>query len=231
MDLSIDFEILRGTKGSAEDRDREWDALARTILGPVQSRLMDFFRDPQAVEDSLHRIWVLVARNVHQVREPEKFSSWVATVADRAVLGEIRRWRRRAAVVVSFDQDPRIARQVGTTPASPTGPGRYDDPLDQLAAELETERMLSVLSDHDRTFAQRWLAGWSHAELAAEYGLANPDVSESKWKRIRDRLRRAWLQPAGPGGKASGLREQSRGAGRRETSSGSARGSGEFDGS
>jgi RNA polymerase sigma-70 factor (ECF subfamily) len=139
----------------------------------------------ELVQDSFVRAW----EHLPHFRGECAFSTWLHRIAVNQHLMNERSGRRRARRV-SLMTDLPDPLENGTESTATSAPGPSSDP----ALRMDIEQAIARLPEGARTvFVLREVAGYSHAEIAAQLGIAE-GTSKAHLFRAR-RLLQAFLQP------------------------------------
>ena len=144
-------------------RARTGDSLAQTeLIRRYRARLSGFLRPrvnlTHEVEDLLQAVWIKMVRRIRSLREPERFETWVFTLARNAALDHMRRAR---------------CRPVGTADESVLfglpdehRPERYRE----IAEALEVA--LRPFGPRERRMVRQLIDGESYGAIAAREGIS-----------------------------------------------------------
>jgi RNA polymerase sigma-70 factor (ECF subfamily) len=144
-------------------RARTGDSLAQTeLIRRYRARLSGFLRPrvnlTHEVEDLLQAVWIKMVRRIRSLREPERFETWVFTLARNAALDHMRRAR---------------CRPVGTADESVLfglpdehRPERYRE----IAEALEVA--LRQFGPRERRVVRQLIDGESYGAIAAREGIS-----------------------------------------------------------
>jgi RNA polymerase sigma factor (sigma-70 family) len=153
--------------------ERAWhDVYGR--YNPVIRRALAWQRlDRRWQDDLVQAIWYRAMMHIQEARSEAEFPGWLRRIADHTFKNHVkaeRGWDRRQAIAANeaIDRDAR-RREI-------------EDARGDLVV------LLSSLPSRDRVFLERWVAGWTHDELAQAEGYASRAVSEQRLHRIKKRL-------------------------------------------
>ncbi len=148
-------------------------AHARRTARPV---LQQHFRCTEDIEDCLQDVLLRVMRHLRQLREVERFESWVASIARRAAWARQRDNRTLPLPIGAVEP---------ATPAPSSGPGR-------LATEVQAaQRRLSAA--RRQLLDLRYRDDLGYAEIAQRLGTTVPRVRR-RLQGARNQLRREVLR-------------------------------------
>ncbi len=137
--------------------------LARSILGDADAE--------DAVQDGMVAVW----QNLHRLKDPAAFTSWVMRIVSRACLRRVR--SRKPLVPLAAVPEPSDRR-------SATGVGNFD-----------VERVLAVLAPRQRAVMHLTvIEGMTDSEIGQALGINAASVRSHR-RRARNRLRQV-LVPA-----------------------------------
>lgn len=150
--------------------------MARRVVAAALGRAA--FRDPGLVDDAVQECFVRLAGGLAGYRGEGSVAAYVAGVARRAALDELRRAARRFA---------KLERAAALEPPAPA-----EDPAAEAEGRIEAGRLLELLAEieePDRSLLYlREAEGFGTGELAAMFALPEGTV-KSKVFRAKARLR------------------------------------------
>lgn len=133
--------------------------------------------DEDTVSDLVQEAFVLAYNSVGKLKDPEKFGSWVVTIAKNVSLKHLETKRRRSAVSLS---------------ALAEGDYVVDDTLlaDSILSEKEIMELVGKLpAGYGKVFELSVIEGYSHKEIAEKLGI-EPHSSSSQLSRAKAMLRK-----------------------------------------
>ena len=141
------------------DDRRAFAELVRRHQGTVRSVLRRLARGDAALADDLaQETFVLAWRNLRAFRFEARFSTWLYRIAFNAWRSEARK-KREVALEIDDDALP------------PNAEAAFDE-MPDVAARVDLERAMAVLSDGERAcLSACYYADLSHEEAAAALGL------------------------------------------------------------
>ena len=155
-----------------------WNTLFRRYQLPLYVYVFELAQDEQASLDIVQETFISAARNLHTLREDEKFGSWLFGIAHQKC---IQRWRKQGREKVFLEE----------LAASP--PDEESDPLEILLhAEQEAEFMnlLNHLPLPQRSaLLLHFVEEFSLEEIAAITG-TNPGTVKSRLHYAKKALRK-----------------------------------------
>ncbi len=173
--------LCRGdTSGLAGLMGRHQDRLFRYLL-----RLVG---DTSVAEDVFQQTWVNVAERIRRYDASRPFAPWLVTLARNLALDQLR--RKKASSLDDVDE--------------PLAPASEADPLERAMARQSAARVeaaLGELGPLDReVLTLRFEDDLELQELAATLDVPLP-TAKARLYRALERLRRALLKAAAPGGR------------------------------
>jgi RNA polymerase sigma-70 factor (ECF subfamily) len=125
------------------------------------------------LDDVVQDVWLAASRGAHAFRGEATFSTWLASIAVRAVYPRLRRRGRD-------DED-----LTDDIPSPPDG---------SPATAIDLERAIDALPDHQRVVVVLHdVEGFTHGEIAEQLGIAS-GTSKATLSRARQALRRALIE-------------------------------------
>lgn len=189
-------ELVRRAQGGSADAFEELiRRYERMALSVAYSVLGSGGEAGDVVQEGFLRAWQRLA----DLKEPEKFGSWVCGIVRHFAL-DVRRRRARGGGGPGGGGD-------GNAVAAPAGPSMRlvtDDPVEALGREEDLEqvrRAVAALDETSRTaVVMRYYDGRSSKEIGEHLGLA-PAAVDMRLSRARRQLKE-FLEagPAAPGG-------------------------------
>jgi RNA polymerase sigma factor (sigma-70 family) len=162
--------VARAASGDHE----AWDGLVRRYSGLLYAVCRRYRLSPEDTADAVQTVWLRLLEHLHDLRDPERVSSWLATTASRESLRLVAR-RRTTPVGLPSDADSLFA-----SPDSSDG-------LDAMvSASDEAESMLRSLTERQRQVVSRLALGFSPKEIAEELM-----ISESTARSLLRHARRS----------------------------------------
>lgn len=152
-------------------------ALVDRYGAAVYARISRRVRDPDDVDDLVQDVFLTAYRRLDRIRDPDRFSAWINTVADNRV----RQWYRRWYVQLRWE-------------ALLNGAGEeWRDEADDAAQMQELSRMLRQalrrLSEaHRQVIVHHYFRGYTYQETAGLLGIEVNTV-RSRLQKARHRLR------------------------------------------
>lgn len=117
--------------------------------------------------DATQEALIAIARGVSRFDGRSAFSTWAYRVATNAALDELRRRGRRPVPHAAEDDDAPPLAEIGAVVGAGT-PRASDDPAGSVAARVDVDRALALLSpDHRAAVVLRDLLDLDYAEIAA----------------------------------------------------------------
>ena len=133
-------------------------------------------RDPQRAEEVVQECWMTAVRRIRSF-DPARsdFGCWLRGIANRVLLGQTRRWARRA----------RLA-QTAPGEVSRVAPAERLDLVDRVAWVLT-----SLPNSYEKVLRAKYERQQAVAEIAQEWGRSTKAV-ESLLSRARSAFREVW---------------------------------------
>ena len=161
-------------------RARNGDPLAQAeLIRRYRVRLAGFLRPRVAlahdVEDLLQTVWIKMFRRIRSLRDPERFETWLFTLARNSALDHRRRLRCRPASLVEE------GFWAGLTDSS------AEDRVHEIREALEIA--LRRCSDRDRRLIEQVIEGTTYQVMAEEAGFSL-NALKVRLHRLRLHLRR-----------------------------------------
>ncbi len=170
--------IAEGDRQAAAEFVRRYSPIIRqryrARLSPALRRLADSTDLASTVG---RRLDALVANGALEVVNQRQLWALIHRLADTAVADKARALARLRR---AEDEDSEWSRAFLRRSEEGHGPEQFDGMLERLLDELPGER--------DRQMLGLWLAGWSHAQIGQELGLA-PNAVRQLWSRVRERAK------------------------------------------
>ena len=165
-----DVALMRSFQNGDE---QAYDQLVRLHLPFVVRQARRYLNDEASADDAAQEVFLRVYRSAHLFREGSNFLGWLATIASRVALNELRTRRRKHWVASST-----IQADSGTQDWKPSG--EEDGPSDAL---LRRERIDAVREAVDRLPERQrkaiWLQrfeGWDLQQVGEALDLTVPAV-------------------------------------------------------
>ena len=169
-DLVADIRLALAGEERASSR---LAAHARRVARPV---LRQYFRCTEDIEDCLQDVVIRAVRHLAQLRDGERFESWIAVIARRVALARQRDYRTLPLPIGIVEPAP-------VTPAPSTSPLAGDVRSALEALPPQRRRLLDL----------RYREGLGYAEIARELETTTPRVRR-RLQGARDALRREALR-------------------------------------
>ena len=148
-----------------------WELLIQRWHQPMWRFVFGMLADRQVAEDVLQSIWLRVVQSLVQLREPERFESWIYRVARNVIADRLRQQYRRPPEA-AYDEAPTLER-----------------PLQSLELTESLRTALSKLHPQDReTTVLYYLEELSLGEVA-EICAVPAGTVKSRLHRARRQLR------------------------------------------
>lgn len=186
-DISINLQFLE-TDDEEEACELLFNTYHKAVFAKIDRMMQDHPDPAVAAEDIMQETFIKAFKKRHEVREPEKLSGWLLTIARNLTLNEIRNAERR--------------RQAGNSPLqSLDNPsiGESEAPFATFLAETDAEQteairylmrqLLCLLQGKDRKVAELKLAGAETEEIAETVG-PTAEAVQKRWERVLE-----WLMP------------------------------------
>lgn len=175
----------------AGDRGAE-DELVRRYARGVRFAISQSAPDPSATEDLYQETFCLVLRKIRagEVREPERLSGFIVSLARNLMIEHFRRTSRRQA-----REEP-----VETTPLYSPEPSQLDLLVQEQRKSLARRVLASLPSERDRTVLSRfYIADDDKERICEDLGLSSHHFNQVLC-RARERFRKL-LEEIGGGRK------------------------------
>ncbi|MBI5691114.1 MAG: sigma-70 family RNA polymerase sigma factor [Verrucomicrobia bacterium] len=146
-------------------RAREGESLAQAeLVRRYRIRLSGFVRPmlrrPGEVEDLVQVVWIKMIRRLRSLREPQRFETWLFTLARNTVLDHLRRSRCRPETLV----DDRLLHAL----PDPRRRELYDEIMEALRVAIQE------CGVRERRVLQELIAGASYQAIATREGVSLP---------------------------------------------------------
>jgi RNA polymerase sigma factor (sigma-70 family) len=180
---SIQLDILKGTEGSASDRDDEW----LSVFRHYQPRLESYFRsrlgDAADADDVVAETWSRAFLFIGSLSSAAALWSWLTTIGNNVIRDRQRRAQRRPELRESDLTNPE-----GTLEAFIDG-WSFREFASEGPAGHARAAVLDRLSSEEREYLELLaVEGLSHHEIAQRLHLPSAAASRQRLRRIRVRL-------------------------------------------
>ena len=194
MTIKVDNVSINRQFLEADDDDEEmacallFNTYHKVVFAKI-NKMMRNHPDPAVdADDMTNETFIQAFKKRDEVREPEKLSGWLLTIATNLTLNEIRdaERRRRAgdSPLESLDNQSTSGREAyHATSLAETDAEQVEVERDMKA------KLLCLLQDTDREVVAFINDGFTIQEIAEAID-ATPDAVQKRWERIRE-----WLIP------------------------------------
>ncbi|MCE5206758.1 MAG: sigma-70 family RNA polymerase sigma factor [Chloroflexi bacterium] len=158
-----------------EKTSPDFSELYRKHVNPVYYYLLSRVRNTADAEDLTSQTFITALENMHQLRDPDKFTPWLFRIARNKAMDYFRRARRRPTQDFNeeLDQSPSILKQ--------------DDRLEQDRM-IELEQLIAGLKPIEQEYIRlRLIAELPFAEIASILGKSESRIKKSYY-RLLERL-------------------------------------------
>ncbi|MEM7165262.1 MAG: sigma-70 family RNA polymerase sigma factor [Planctomycetota bacterium] len=188
---SLMLRFQRGDEGAYEQ-------LVREHLGFVVRHARRYLHDDSAAEDVAQEVFLRVYRSPHLFREASNFQGWLATIASRLALNELRTRRRKHWRARSTLRDDHADQRSEDSRDWRPGVNESEAPDEQVLREERMELVHEAIGQLPEKQRQAlWLQrfeGWDLQQIGETLQLSVPAV-KSLLHRARAALLKE-LQPA-----------------------------------
>ena len=176
MPVHSDAKLVQSAQSGDE---KAFERLVEKYRVHIYATISGFIDNPQDREDIAQETIISAYRNLHQLSKPERFGSWLDTIAQN----QCRDWMRR--------------NRVQTVPIENVEENllnREDSP-DQNSVEAEQRRIIAqaieTLPNTERQIARaHYLEDASHDELVSRHGISYQSVSARLFRAKRKLVKR-----------------------------------------
>ena len=180
LPISIcDDDLVQAACGGDE---RAHELLYRRYANDIRALCARMLRDGHAAEDVTQETFIRAFGNLHRFDRSRPVWPWLATIAKRLCVDELRKIARRSALDRDIIQGPDVAVDVTSEEAV--------DRVERQRIGRVVGRALADLRPRDRRVFEQAIDGVSHEEIARRDGMTIHAVRNLAW-RARRALRRS----------------------------------------
>jgi len=163
--------------------DQAWAALLDRYGGLIYSIAWKFHLSPEDAADVFQSVCLAMLRDLEQLKDESKLSSWVTTITIHQCHRVRRRQRRNQ---ISLDQ---VEEEVANLPDGSPLP---DEAIQQIEQERLVRQALSMMDEPCRRlltylFFEKEL--WSYEEIAKELGVAVSSIGSKRGRCLQKLLK------------------------------------------
>jgi RNA polymerase sigma-70 factor (ECF subfamily) len=163
--------VVRAQRGDLDAQSE----LVRKYMRRIGSYLRPLVGQPSAVEDVVQVVFIKMVRQLHLLREPGFFETWLYTLSRNTAFDAVRHRHRRIATVYAEEELLRLPES--------TNEFAMNEMLDTV------DSALTLLRPTDRRLLDHILQGDSYDAAGAKEGLTRAAV-KARISRVRARLRK-----------------------------------------
>jgi len=168
--------VVRAQRG---DLDAQSD-LVRRYMRRIASYVRPLVGQPSAVEDVVQVVFIKMVRQLHLLREPGYFETWLHTLSRNTAFDAVRHRHRRIMTVSAEDELLQLPESTNEFALQ-----EFWDSIDQA---------LAVLSPKDRRLLEHIVQGHTYDVAASREGLTRAAV-KARLSRVRALLRERVRSP------------------------------------